>query len=109
MRNFLHRLATLGPVGFLKPGPGTWGTLASMPLVFLLAYLGPFIHMIFALFMVPLSILSAEIYEQESASHDAKEVVIDETVGVLIAMVWLPLTWQSFVAGFVLFRILDIL
>jgi phosphatidylglycerophosphatase A len=41
-------------------------------------------------------------------THDSKEIVIDEVVGFLITMTWLPLTWQSLVAGFVVFRFLDI-
>ena len=32
----------------------------------------------------------------------------DEVVGFLITMVWLPLTWQSLLLGFVLFRFFDI-
>lgn len=109
MRNFLIALATFFGVGRLPKGPGTWGTLATIPLAVLLAWLGPIWHMLFVIALLPISIVSAELYERQKGSHDAKEIVIDEVVGFLIAMTWLPFTWQSFVAGFLLFRALDIL
>jgi phosphatidylglycerophosphatase A len=34
--------------------------------------------------------------------------VIDEVIGFLITMTWLPMTWQAYLAGFLLFRVLDI-
>ena len=109
MRSFLLKLATLRPVGFEKPGPGTWGTVATMPLAVFLAWCGPLWHMSFTLLFLPISIVAAQVYEEKKGSHDAKEIVVDEAVGLLIAMVWLPFTWQSALAAFVLFRFFDIL
>lgn len=109
MRNFLLSLATFFGVGRLPKGPGTWGTLATIPLAVLLGWWGPLWHMLVVLLLLPLSIVSAEAYEKQASRHDAKEIVIDEVVGYLIAVTWLPFTWQSFAAGFVVFRILDIL
>lgn len=106
---FLIRLATLFGVGRLPKGPGTWGTVATVPLVLLLMWAGPFWHMGFALLFLPLAIVSAEMFEREHGGHDAKEVVVDEVIGFVIAMTWLPFTWQSVLAGFALFRFLDIL
>ena len=59
--------------------------------------------------LVVFSIVVSSLYEQEFQRHDAKEVVIDEVAGFAVAMLWLPITWQSFVAAFVLFRFFDIL
>ena len=39
---------------------------------------------------------------------DPKEVVIDEVAGFLVAMTWLPLSWSSFLAAFLLFRLFDV-
>ncbi len=39
---------------------------------------------------------------------DPSEIVIDEYLGYLITMVWLPLSWKTILLGFVLFRLLDI-
>jgi phosphatidylglycerophosphatase A len=46
--------------------------------------------------------------EKSRNTHDDGDLVIDEVVGLLITMTWLPITWQSFVFSFILFRILDI-
>ena len=40
--------------------------------------------------------------------HDHGAIVWDEIVGFLITMFLVPLSWQSVVVGFVLFRIFDI-
>ena len=108
MQKLMIRLATFFGVGKLPKAPGTWGTLAALPLVFVMAQLGPIYYMIGTFLLLMVAIFSAEIYEKHSQSHDAKEVVIDEVLGILITMTWLPITWQSFVFGFILFRVLDI-
>lgn len=108
MKAFALRLATFFGAGLAPKGPGTWGTVATIPFAALLIWAGPFWHMGITILMLPVAIWASEIYERHSGRKDASEIVIDEVVGFLITMVWLPLTWQSFVAGFVLFRALDI-
>lgn len=109
LRFFLLQFATFFGVGRMKKAPGTWGTVAAIPLVLGLNYLGPFFAMGFALLMLPVAIASAETYEKEKGTHDSKEIVIDEVLGFMITMTWLPITWSSYAAGFFLFRFLDIL
>lgn len=89
--------------------PGTWGTLLSIPLVWLMIHGGPTFYVIATGLLLGLSVLVAHLYEAYFHAHDPKEVVIDEVVGYAIAMTWLPMTWQSFFAAFVLFRFFDIL
>lgn len=108
LREFLKKLATLFGVGFLPKGPGTWGTLFTLPLFMLLFWAGPFVYMLFTVLLLPVGILAAQTYEDDVGGHDHKEIVIDEVLGFLIAMTWLPMTWQSLLAGFLLFRVLDI-
>ena len=108
MRNFLIQLATFFGVGRLPKAPGTFGTLAAIPLYLLMFQAGPIIYMILLLLLVPVGIAACEFYEQKNGGHDSQEIVIDEVVGFLITMVWLPMTWQAIVAGFLLFRLLDI-
>jgi phosphatidylglycerophosphatase A len=43
-----------------------------------------------------------------SGSKDPQFVVIDEVAGQLIALIAVPLAWKTFVAGFILFRVFDI-
>lgn len=60
------------------------------------------------LLVLVLAIIACDVHEQDSGDHDSQRVVIDEVVGYLVAVTWLPFTWQSFVAAFLLFRVLDI-
>jgi phosphatidylglycerophosphatase A len=108
IRNFLIQSATLFGVGKFPKAPGTWGTLATLPLAWILMQAGPLLYMTVVILLLPVAILSAELYEQFSGSHDSKEIVIDELIGFLITMTWLPMGWQSFIFGFLLFRLLDI-
>lgn len=108
MRNFLIQLATLFGVGRFPKAPGTVGTLLAIPLVVMLSYLGPLVYMVAIVLLLPVGMVACEFYEQEKGGHDHKEVVIDEVLGFLITMVWLPMTWQAILIGFILFRLLDI-
>jgi len=44
-----------------------------------------------------------------SGTKDPQFVVIDEVAGQLIALIAVPLAWKFFLAGFILFRVFDIL
>ncbi len=47
--------------------------------------------------------------EKSNLRHDSSEIVIDEVAGYLLAVAWLPNTWQTYVYAFVLFRVFDII
>lgn len=106
----MHLIATFFYVGHAKKAPGTVATLATVPLAWVLMAAGPLIGMIVTVLLVPVSIIAAQIYETDFAQegHDSSKIVIDEVLGFLITMAWMPLTWQAFLAGFLLFRLLDI-
>jgi phosphatidylglycerophosphatase A len=109
MRTFLLQLATFFGVGKIPKGPGTWGTLATVPIVYLLSLAGPLIYMTAVILFMPLAVIAAEVYTREFNVKDDPKIVVDEVLGFLITMTWMPLTWQTYLAGFVLFRFLDIL
>lgn len=102
-------LATWFYLGKLKPGPGTWGTLGAAPLILILGQLGGFFYLVTTVFFMVFAMVVAELYERRAQVHDSSEIVIDEVVGFMVAMTWLPQTWQAWVMGFFLFRFLDIL
>lgn len=104
--------ATFVGVGYLKPGPGTWGSLTTMLLWALVssrlasdmrvwATLGA--AMVVTAIGIPAATLTARAYAQK----DPQFVVIDEVAGQLVALVAVPLAWKTFLAGFILFRIFD--
>ncbi len=101
--------ATAGFVGLIPKAPGTFGTLVAMPIAFLLAQGGPNFYAVATLLAIIFSVVISELHERALGSHDSKTIVIDEVVGYLVAFAWLPLSWMSMVAAFILFRFFDIL
>ena len=113
-------VATVLGVGYLGPGPGTWGSLAALPMFWVLHVLGGFwlaVAAILVTFAAGFWATRREIAGKDD--HDPAEIVIDEVVGQWIAL--LPISfgagmmgvditrlWPGWVAGFVLFRLFDI-
>jgi phosphatidylglycerophosphatase A len=52
---------------------------------------------------------AATLVSRAAAKKDPSIVVIDEVAGQLISLVAVPLAWKTFLAGFILFRVFDIL
>ncbi len=105
---FLCNLATLGPIGHLRPAPGTIGSLFALGSGYLIANfsLGVLVAAILALSI--LGIFAAERYGQRTGKKDASEVIIDEVVGQWIPLVIIPLEIDWYIVAFLLFRIFDI-
>lgn len=91
--------------------PGTAGTLAAVPIAFLLCLLGMdkwvLILLCIALFVWGIRICGYT--ENELGIKDYGGIVWDEIVAMLLVLVLLPFRWDWWLAGFVLFRLFDIL
>ena len=116
----LFWIATWFGSGLLKPAPGTWGTLAGVPLVVLLMLTDYWIfYIICTSFLFNVGSRVIDKTEKLCGIHDAPEIVIDEVVGLLVAC--LPALYLYHMSGdptvsymqlaiaFVLFRAFDIL
>lgn len=101
-------LATVGPVGKMRPAPGTWGSLFGLVTGFGLASLSPRVLEIGILLVIVFGTTAANYHQAETGSKDASEVVIDEVAGQWIALLLIPLDWRWVLAAFVLFRFFDI-
>ena len=108
MKRIVEGLATGFYFGKSPYMPGTIGTLWGIPLAWLMMKAGPVLYMVIAVVGVGIASVIAELHERNSQTHDAGEIVIDEVIGYVIAATWLPVTWQTFVAAFVAFRVFDI-
>ena len=107
--NPIHFLALGFGSGLAPKAPGTFGTLAAVPLVILVS---PIENIYLALIIFLMSISGVYICGKaaaDSGMHDHGAIVWDEIVGLLITMFMMPISWQSIVTGFVLFRFFDIL
>lgn len=109
---FLFSLKALGTwfgCGLLPFSPGTFGTLGAIPLVWFLGTQGELAYMFVTLLLIIFSIFLAQLYEDfVTNAHDPGEFVLDEVVGFLVTMTWVPFTLPYLLTGFVLFRLLDI-
>jgi phosphatidylglycerophosphatase A len=106
-------VATFFGVGYLRPGPGSWGSAATVLLWWLVARWithswQPWAAALLALTAVLVGIPAATQVARASSRRDPQFVVIDEVAGQLITLIAAPTTWQSLLLGFILFRAFDI-
>ena len=117
----MRAIATLGPIGHFRPGPGTWGSAAAILLAWAIHALGGF-GLFFAatLAVTGLGWWAVSEATRGQADEDPSEIVIDEVAGQWIAL-W-PVSlgaqmagtdfwalWPGIVTAFVAFRLFDIL
>jgi phosphatidylglycerophosphatase A len=95
--------------GKIPFAPGTFGTLAGLPLCFLVSLCPPGIGIMIIIAVIVLAVWLADLSERLLGSKDPGCIVIDEIAGMLVTLAGLPFTFFTVALGFVLFRILDIL
>ena len=107
-------VATFFGAGRLKPGPGTWGSLATTLLWWLIAsHLPANARLIAIVLLIVLSVAvgipAATLEARGCGKKDPQHVVIDEVAGQLVTLIAVPIGWKPLLAGFILFRAFDIL
>ena len=95
--------------GLLPVAPGTAGTLAAVPLYLLLQDLPLGAYLTVVLVFLFGGILVCGYTAARLGVHDHPAIVWDEVVGYLVTMTAAPAGWSWLAAGFVLFRLLDII
>jgi len=108
-------VATVCGAGLLKPGPGTWGSLAAAAIWYFslrAAHPSPTVALAVTLagvlVVTAIGIPAATIAEREAGRTDPGFVVIDEVAGQWLVLAVSPIDLGHAVAAFVLFRIFDI-
>lgn len=106
---FVIFVATAGCLGFFPVAPGTVGTFAGVIFNFLFSSssLGVYLLSTAALFVFGAWI--AERAEIVLRRRDSPRIVIDEIVGFLITMILIPFSLGAAFAGFIFFRLFDII
>lgn len=103
-------IATVGYCGYFPFAPGTVGSAAGLLFYALVWYTGsPIVEigMIVGLFVA--GIWAGTTAERYFGGVDPGPIVMDEVVGMLITLAFIPnLEWSGILAGFVLFRIFDV-
>jgi phosphatidylglycerophosphatase A len=103
-------LATWFGVGNLPAAPGTFGSLAALPIAWLLAYHGgPLALAVAGVAVFGVGWWASKVYIETTGIDDPGPVVIDEVAGQwLTLLAAAPGVWWHWLAGFVLFRFFDI-
>ncbi len=110
---------TFGGAGLSPKAPGTVGTLASLPLgLFILYYFGMETLFIFTLAIMVIGIFEINKYEKATGIHDHQQIVIDEAVGIWLALMLahstaITMTYPyaealAIILSFLTFRLFDI-
>lgn len=107
-RNPVHFVAFGFGSGVSPVAPGTFGTLAAVPLYLLLMQLPLVWYLLMLVVTFGVGIWLCERTARDLGVHDHGGIVWDEFVGYWLTMVAAPSGWQWVVAGFVLFRLFDI-
>jgi phosphatidylglycerophosphatase A len=109
-------LGTFFGTGLLKPGPGTYGSVAAVLLWYAAAHVFSPSRLalsiataIIAAAITLAGIPAATIVAEESGRKDPGLVVVDEVAGQLIALIWAMPDWRHAVIALALFRFFDIL
>ena len=115
-------ICTFFYVGFLRPAPGTWGSIAGIILAYILLITTDLVSFCFILLCtIVVGFWTTKNYiEQNSEKSDPSEVVIDEVIGQWIAVLPIGFTlkitkfseqelWFFWLWAFVSFRFFDII
>ena len=109
LRNPVHLLAFGFGSGLAPRAPGTAGTLAAVPLYLALSPLPLWLYLAVVAVMFVAGVWLCGVAARELGVPDHPGIVWDEIVGFLACMAFVPLHWAWVAAGFVLFRLFDIL
>lgn len=109
MNKIVKLVVTFFGVGYLPKAPGTWGSLATLPVAYLISLnFGRLGLLTFVVAVTVLGIWASNAYVRSTGKKDPSEVVIDEVAGQSLALCLVPLDWRLYVLAFVLFRLFDI-
>lgn len=108
-RNPIHFVAFGFGSGAAPKAPGTFGTLAAVPLYLLLPDMSWQLYLLFLVVTYVLGVWLCGRTAEDIGVHDHGGIVWDEFVGFWITMMLAPPGWVWIVLGFILFRFFDVI
>ena len=110
MTRFAVFVATVAYCGYFPIAPGTVGSAAGLVVYALVWWAqSPLLETGLILGLFALGIWAGTTAERYFGGIDPGPIVIDEVVGMLITLAFIPVGWSAALAGFVLFRIFDVI
>ncbi|UCE23507.1 MAG: phosphatidylglycerophosphatase A [Candidatus Zixiibacteriota bacterium] len=109
MKDQIIRLIATGFYsGYLKPFPGTWGTIPAWLIAFFLIRGDLPILLAVCVTVVLISVWSSAAAER-MYGHDARKIVIDEWAGMFLTLLFVPYSLTGYIVAFVAFRAFDVI
>ena len=102
-------IATCGYLGYVPVAPGTFGSAAGLVVFAALRWSGsPALEPAVIILLFAVGVWSANAAERHFGGVDPAPVILDEVVGMLITLAFLPVNITGAVVGFLLFRLFDV-
>ena len=108
MNRFFLFLVTGFGVGYSPVVPGTLGTLVAVPVYLLLSRIPPPLYELTLLAFFFFGTWLSDHAGRYFGNKDDQRIVIDEIMGFLVTMLWIPKTGLTILMGFLIFRFFDI-
>jgi phosphatidylglycerophosphatase A len=93
--------------GYMRPYPGTWGTIPAWLIAYFLVGGNHAVLVALLLLLFPISVWSSGEAEKE-LGHDARKIVIDEWLGMITALLFVPYSLSTYLIAFLAFRFFDV-
>ena len=101
-------IATAGGAGYAPIAPGTAGSAVGLVLLVGIRTFPVALEVPILIGVTVVGVWAASVGEREAGRTDPGLVVIDEVAGMLLTMLWVPLTIWTALIGFFAFRAFDI-
>ena len=102
-------LASGAFTGFIPFAPGTFGSLLGIIIFYFIAPLPPAIYLLTIITLFFLAVWLAHYGENIFKLKDSPKIVIDEILGCLISISFIPFSLANIIGGFLFFRLFDII
>jgi len=103
-------VATVGYCGYFPVAPGTVGSAAGLVVYAIVWAAGsPLLETGLILGLFAAGVWAGTTAERYFGGIDPGPIVIDEVVGMLVTLAFIPVGWSGAAAGFLLFRIFDVI
>jgi phosphatidylglycerophosphatase A len=109
MRRLGLFIATCGYIGYVPVAPGTFGSAAGLVAYALVRSTDSYVvEAVTIVVLFVIGVWSGTQAEHHFGGIDPAPVVMDEVVGMLITLAFLPVNWVGALVGFLVFRLLDV-
>jgi phosphatidylglycerophosphatase A len=109
MRRLALFICSVGYIGFFPVAPGTIGSAAGLVVYVLFLQSTSLLLQAFVIVtLFALGVIFTRPCEEDLRCTDPGPIVIDEVMGMLIAVAMMPVGWGGMALGFFLFRVFDV-